>query len=102
MKALADNGPAAVYGKIQVNDCLLKVDGEPLAGILPKRSDIPDGPAAWDIYFCVEDVDETTTAVLAAGGKVIAEPFELPVGARMAVLQDPQGAVWERELCATG
>ena len=28
VKALADNGPAAVYGKIQVNDCLLKVDGE--------------------------------------------------------------------------
>ena len=24
VKALADNGPAAVYGKIQVNDCLLK------------------------------------------------------------------------------
>jgi hypothetical protein len=23
-QALADNGPAAVYGKIQVNDCLLK------------------------------------------------------------------------------
>mmetsp|Transcript_92844 Transcript_92844/g.149895 ORF Transcript_92844/g.149895 Transcript_92844/m.149895 type:complete len:95 (-) Transcript_92844:2611-2895(-) len=28
VKALADNGPAAIYGKIQVNDCLLKVDSE--------------------------------------------------------------------------
>ena len=74
---------------------LLKVGGEPLSGVLPKRPEMPDGPATWDIYFCVADVDETTTAVLAAGGKIIAEPFDLPVGARMAVLQDPQGAVFE-------
>lgn len=74
---------------------LLKVEGQPLAGILPRRPDMPEGPAAWDIYFDVADVDETAKTVIAAGGKVIAEPFDLPVGARMAVLQDPQGAVFE-------
>ena len=29
------------------------------------------------------------------GGKVLAGPFDLPVGGRMAVLQYPQGAVFE-------
>ena len=40
--------------------------------------------------WLVESVDEATDAVLAAGGRVIAEPADVPVG-RAAVVADPFG-----------
>jgi predicted enzyme related to lactoylglutathione lyase len=40
--------------------------------------------------WLVESVDEATDAVLAAGGRVIAEPVDIPVG-RAAVVADPFG-----------
>lgn len=58
----------------------------------------PDQPTSWSIYFATEDADKTATAVKDAGGKVIAEPFEVMGAGRMAVFQDPAGAffsVWE-------
>ena len=40
--------------------------------------------------WLVESVDEAVDAVLAAGGGVIAEPIDIPVG-RVAVVADPFG-----------
>ncbi len=74
---------------------VLKADGRPVAGILEHTPEMGEGPDTWDVYFASDNVDATAEAVVAAGGKVLAEPFDLPVGGRMAVLQDPQGAVFE-------
>ena len=55
-------------------------------------------PTAWSIYFATEDADKTSKAVKDAGGKVMAEPFDVMGAGRMAVFQDPAGAffsVWE-------
>jgi predicted enzyme related to lactoylglutathione lyase len=54
--------------------------------------------AMWDTYVAVESADETATKVRAAGGGVVKEPFDVPNAGRMAVLRDPEGAVfcvWE-------
>ena len=40
--------------------------------------------------WLVESVDEAVTAVLAAGGRILAEPTDIPVG-RAAVVADPFG-----------
>jgi len=74
---------------------LLKINGSPMAGILPHRPKMGEGPATWEVYFSVDDVDEVAKSVTTLGGKVIADPFDLPAGASMAVLQDSQGAVFE-------
>ena len=49
------------------------------------------GPAHWVTYFGVADTDATLVAVLAAGGRVVTEPYDSPYG-RIAHCTDPAGA----------
>lgn len=51
-------------------------------------------PAHWGVYFNIEDCDATVDAVRAAGGTVIAEPFEVTGALRMAVVRDPEGVAF--------
>ena len=51
------------------------------------------GPAPHFLpYLSVEDVDASAKKVAAAGGKVLAEPFDAPTVGRICIVQDPQGA----------
>ena len=57
----------------------------------------PDGApaaAAWNTYICVESADKTAAKVLEAGGRTLMEPFDVTDAGRMAVLADPEGAVF--------
>lgn len=75
---------------------VLMADGREVAGILQITPDMGDMSSTWDVYFACRDVDATVKSAVAAGGKVLKEPFEIAGGgARLAVLQDPQGAVFE-------
>jgi uncharacterized protein len=62
---------------------------------------IPDGApptAIWNTYFWVDSADETASKVRDAGGDVVREPFDFVDACRMAILTDPEGAVfgvWE-------
>ncbi|HEX6390731.1 MAG TPA: VOC family protein [Solirubrobacteraceae bacterium] len=54
--------------------------------------------AAWNTYIWVESADETAQKVRAAGGEVLAGPFDAGDAGRMAVFADREGAafsVWE-------
>jgi hypothetical protein len=52
-------------------------------------------PAAmWNTYVWVDDADETASRATEAGGRVLAEPFDVMDAGRMAVLQDPTGAIF--------
>ena len=53
----------------------------------------PDAPPAWIPYFGHEDVDSLLGEVDGHGGRVLQGPLQLPTG-RIAVLADPQGAVF--------
>jgi hypothetical protein len=64
-------------------------DGQ-VAGIGPTQS--PDAPTTWGLYIGTPDVDDLAKQVEAAGGKVIAPPFDVGDQGRMAVFQDPSGA----------
>ena len=58
---------------------------------------IPDGAPAramWNTYVWVDSADETAKRVRAAGGVVVQEPFDVMDAARMAVVADPEGAVF--------
>ncbi|MGK2947174.1 MAG: VOC family protein [Acidimicrobiales bacterium] len=48
----------------------------------------------WNTYIWVDDADATAKEVVQAGGSVLAEPFDVGDGGRMAVLADTEGAVF--------
>jgi predicted enzyme related to lactoylglutathione lyase len=50
--------------------------------------------AAWNTYIWVDDADETAATARQAGGAVLSEPFDVMDAGRMAVLADPEEAVF--------
>jgi hypothetical protein len=86
---VADNPEAGGYA-------LAKLGGKDVAGIGPVQD--PNAPSAWMVYIGTRDADATAKQVEAAGGKVVAPPFDVLKSGRMAVFQDPAGAfisVWQ-------
>ena len=69
---------------------LAKSGGKDVAGIGPVQD--PNAPSAWSLYIGTRDVDALAKKVEAAGGKVVAPPFDVLKSGRMAVFQDPSGA----------
>jgi uncharacterized protein len=58
---------------------------------------IPEGVppmAMWNTYVWVESADDAAARVADAGGSVVMEPFDITGFGRMAVLSDPEGAVF--------
>jgi len=51
-------------------------------------------PTHWNLYVAVENADTTAERAAGLGAKVIAEPFDVYDVGRMAVVQDPTGAVF--------
>ncbi len=69
---------------------MAQVGGNDVAGIGPTQS--PGAPTAWMVYIGSPDAENLATEVRAAGGTVIAPPFDVGDQGRMAVFQDPTGA----------
>jgi len=92
---LEDTMPAGSPGKYY----MARLRGADVAAV----GSLPEGAppvAAWTTYIQVASVDETAARVLEAGGRVLAEPFDVFDAGRMAMLADPEGAVfgvWEPE-----
>jgi uncharacterized protein len=58
---------------------------------------IPEGApqvATWNTYIWVDSADETAAKVREAGGNVVMEPFDVMDAGRMAVVTDPEGAMF--------
>ncbi|HTR74758.1 MAG TPA: VOC family protein [Solirubrobacterales bacterium] len=70
---------------------LAKFEGDDVAGLMPGH----EGPQMWSTHISVADADETAAKVGAAGGTVLAPPFEVFSLGRAAVCADPDGAVFE-------
>jgi predicted enzyme related to lactoylglutathione lyase len=51
-------------------------------------------PPHWMVYVATDDADHTAQLAGQAGGKVLAPPFDVYTFGRMAVIQDPAGAVF--------
>ncbi|MBY8879175.1 VOC family protein [Actinacidiphila acidipaludis] len=71
-------------------------------GSMQSMENLPEGtPPHWLVNFSVDDVDSTVDALVHAGGNVLAPAFDMDKVGRMAVLQDPQGAVFAIVALAT-
>ena len=83
-------GPSEVYTTFEL-------EGHPASAAytLNKQQAAQGVPPHWAIYIAVESADATAARVPGLGGKVILPPFDVMEFGRMAVLQDPTGAVFE-------
>jgi predicted enzyme related to lactoylglutathione lyase len=72
---------------------LATFEGDKVAGLMPAGED--GGRQMWSTHISVADAEETAAKVAAAGGKVLAPPFEVFDLGRAAVCADPDGAVFE-------
>ncbi|MDO0917128.1 VOC family protein [Streptomyces sp. DT2A-34] len=71
------------------------IDGADFGGMVTMDDKFPhEVPAHWLPYFAVDDVDTTAADAAQAGGTALMEPTSVPDGPRIAVLRDPQGAMF--------
>jgi predicted enzyme related to lactoylglutathione lyase len=71
-----------------------KLRGKDVAGVGGRPDDAPETPVAWNSYVAVDSADDITAKVTDNGGRVVMEPFDVLDAGRMAVLADPEGAVF--------
>ncbi len=64
-----------------------------VAGIMGMPPGAPPMPPAWGCYVTVSDLDAALARCAALGGKTVMPPMDVNNVGRMAVIQDPQGAV---------
>jgi predicted enzyme related to lactoylglutathione lyase len=70
---------------------MFQVGGKEVAGSMrPQMAGVPNH---WQVYFAVADADAAAAKIKQLGGSVMVEPFDTPIG-KMAVVADPQGAVF--------
>jgi predicted enzyme related to lactoylglutathione lyase len=83
-------GPEAFYTMFQL-------DGRPVAALYPQEP-AHQGPPHWLSYLTVSSANDSAARAASLGGTVLMEPFDVLDVGRMAMLQDPTGAVvalWE-------
>ena len=69
---------------------VIKVGDAAVGGVMTQQQ---PGPAMWGAYVTVASCDASVEKARSLGATVCAGPFDIPGVGRMAVLQDPQGAV---------
>jgi uncharacterized protein len=52
-------------------------------------------PPHWNLYVSVDNADEAAARATSLGGKVLDQPFDVMEQGRMAIIQDPTGAVFQ-------
>ncbi len=70
------------------------IGSDMVAGIMPPPPGTPPMPPHWGCYITVDNADQAVDKAVALGGKLLMPPMDVPTVGRMAVLQDPQGAVF--------
>lgn len=71
---------------------LFQQEGEDVGGMM--KAPEPSIPPQWLAYIKVEDTDGIAAKAVKFGGKLVAKPFDVAGVGRIAILQDPQGAVF--------
>ena len=67
-------------------------DGLPVIGMM--HFDDENQEPFWMSYFAVDDVDAAVKDAVAAGGTLLREPFDVPDTGRIAIVTDPDGALF--------
>jgi uncharacterized protein len=83
-------GPGDIYSMFQMR-------GKAVGAAYTMRPEEKQGgaPPHWNSYVTVANVDEAAKKAASLGAKVLAPPFDVMDAGRMAVIQDPTGAVFQ-------
>jgi uncharacterized protein len=75
---------------------MMSIEGRAVAAVAQQPAAMREQgvPPVWNSYVTVEDAEATAARVAELGGTVMSKPFDVLEAGRMAVLQDPQGAVF--------
>lgn len=73
---------------------VVKAGDTSIGGIMNMPPESGTMPPMWGCYVTVADADATAKQCQGLGGKLLAGPMDIPNVGRFAVLQDPQGAVF--------
>ncbi|MGF6835650.1 putative enzyme related to lactoylglutathione lyase [Paenarthrobacter sp. TE4293] len=71
---------------------LAQLRGRAVAGIGPQQD--PGMPTAWTTFLASDDVGVTARKISAAGGQLLAPPFDVMESGRMALAADNGGAIF--------
>ena len=82
-------GPDSVY-------TMLQIEGHDVAALsqMSTEQQSQGMPSLWNSYITVENVDDSAKKAAELGGTVMMAPFDVFDSGRMAVIQDPTGAVF--------
>ena len=72
---------------------IARLRGGDVAAVGSSPEGAPPG-AVWNTYVWVDSADEAAVKARESGGRVVSEPFDVMDAGRMAVLADPEGAVF--------
>jgi len=73
---------------------IAKMGDAPVGGVFTMSDPDSAGmPEMWLPYLAVDDVDARVSKAVAAGGKVMQPPFDIPGVGRIAMLTEPGGAM---------
>lgn len=81
-------GPGMVY-------TMARIGGEAVAAVFKQHEREQGIPPHWNSYVTVASADESAARAKELGGAVLFEPFDVMEVGRMAVLQDPTGAIFQ-------
>jgi predicted enzyme related to lactoylglutathione lyase len=79
-------GDGATYTMLQKN-------GKAAGALYPLGPQQKGVPPHWNSYVCVESADDAAARAKDLGARVVMEPFDVMDYGRMAVVQDPTGAI---------
>jgi predicted enzyme related to lactoylglutathione lyase len=71
-----------------------QLGGESIGGMMEMDSRWGEAPPHWMIYVMVSDCRQVCEKAAAIGGKIHHPPMDIPNAGRIAVVADPQGAVF--------
>ena len=76
---------------------MLQLDGKDVGAfqeLFDEALDEEEAPANWRLYVATDDVDKSVQKALALGGALLSPPREVSDVGRIAVMQDPTGAIF--------
>lgn len=78
------------------NYTLFQASGSTMGGAMPLPDEAKSGgtQAMWMSYIGTPDADDTARRITALGGKVHKGPWDIAEGGRIAIVADPQGAMF--------
>lgn len=73
-----------------------KLDGNPVIGVMDMGTspEFEETPPHWFTYFSVKDIAAAVATTVERGGSIRRPPFVVPGVGQIAIIADPEGAVF--------